>query len=116
MSIFCCGNLKRRRIGTISIYDINDGKAEMGRTIIQGELNERVEAELLLHQFGFYELGIEQFYGYIYADNKRALRFAKLYGSMVHSPPFGKDGKLMYKTSLTKKDFKKKEAELLQIL
>ena len=71
------------RIGTIGVYDINGEQAEAGRNIILGDSFQAIEASLLLSQFEFYVLKLKCVKAFIFAENKRAIRFNKLFGGII---------------------------------
>ena len=83
---FVVWDKKGNRIGTIGVYDIVEDHAEAGRVINLGEFFQAIEASLLLSHFEFNVLNLKQIYAYIYADNKRAIRYNKLLGGVISEP------------------------------
>ena len=84
---FVVWDKKGKRIGTISIYNVEGSGAESGRLAIKGSNPfQGVEAQLLIFRFAFGMLGLGFISGYIYSNNERAIRFNKQFGG-VQSPP-----------------------------
>jgi len=65
-------------IGTISLYNLQNGNAEFGRYICENAL-QAIEAEYLLLKYGFEEMGLENIYCKTVCENqkvwKQHLRF-----------------------------------------
>lgn len=101
---FVIWDMNGNRIGTISIYDIEDDHAEAGRLIVRGNAFQSMEAQMLSFEFGFVYLKLNQIYSYIYADNVRALRFNQQFGGIIESPKLHA-GKQECKTTNNKEDF-----------
>ena len=68
------------RIGVLSVYDIDDKNAEIGRVVMQGKSCESLEAWLLLLEFSFDTLNLCEVSAYVNPDNARAIRFCKFFG------------------------------------
>ena len=62
------------RIGLIGVYDIHDGKAELGRELNIGAPTETMEAEVLLIDFCRDVLHIKEFNAVVYKNNKKVIR------------------------------------------
>lgn len=91
-------------IGTISIYDIKECIGESGRLVLKGNVLENIETQLLLYNFVFDVLNLDSVSGYIYKENKRALRFAKQFGGLITNDVL-KDEVLFSVVSTTKENF-----------
>ncbi len=104
-----------KRIGTISIYDIDGDQAEAGRLTMRGNAFQSIEAQLLSFHFAFNELGLKIITSYIYADNARAIRFNKQFGGVFHDPE-EKDGRMECKTTNSKEDFDVCEKKLSALI
>lgn len=78
---FCVWDKEGNRVGTISIYDIAGDVAESGRIAMRGNAFQSMEAQFLLFQFAFDELKLRNIVGYIFVENKRALRFIQQFGA-----------------------------------
>ena len=77
---FIALNNDGERIGVLSVYDIDDKKAEIGRVVMQGKSCESLEAWLLLLEFSFDTLNLCEVSAYVKPDNARAIRFYKFFG------------------------------------
>ena len=60
-----------RRLGTVSVYDIEGDSAEIGRLASLGNSVENVEAYLLAYRFAFETLGLAQLIGRVRPENKK---------------------------------------------
>ncbi len=86
-----------QRLGTISIYHIQGLQAESGRLALRGDVFQNVEAEILLLDFAFDELKLQEVYGEIYTQNTRALRFSKQFGGIVQDAIGQLNGQPVYR-------------------
>lgn len=106
-----------KRIGTISIYDVHDDHAESGRLAIKGDnALLAIEAQLLSFRFAFSVLGLECIDGFILADNKRAIRFNKLFEGCQYPPELDENGKTIIRLKNWREDFEKADKKLSSIL
>lgn len=67
-------------IGTMGICDIEPKRGYIGRILMYGNAFESYEAYILLNDFGFFELGLDEMYGETDIENKSAMRFTEMYG------------------------------------
>lgn len=79
-------------LGTISIYDINNKRGHSGRIAIKGNFMQCIEAQLLLCNFAFNELHLEEITGDCYNDNIRAIKFSEGYGMVFGAPRLNEAG------------------------
>lgn len=112
---FVAWDKQGRRIGTISIYNIAGDAAEMGRIAMKGNALQTLEAKLLATRFAFYTLGLERSYGYVFADNTRAIKLARLFGNKL-SEPMEQGGRTIYKTENARDDFSAAEKDIKKFL
>ncbi|MCR4716184.1 MAG: GNAT family N-acetyltransferase, partial [Lachnospiraceae bacterium] len=106
-----------KRIGTISIYDVNGGHAESGRLAIKGDnAFQGIEAQILSFRFAFGSLRLEYVDGYIFADNERAIRFNKQFGGRQLPPKEDDEGRKIIKFENWREDFEKVDKKLSSIL
>ncbi len=105
---FVVRNKADERIGTIAVYNIVGDVGEGGRIIIPSQnVAEICEAQLLLSEFAFYTLGLRLMTGFVYADNKRAVRYNKLFSGRLFSPTIDLDGRSIIRLETTAEDFEK---------
>ena len=105
------------RIGTISIYDVNGGRAESGRLAIKGSNPfQGIEAQILSFRFAFGVLELECIDGYIYADNARAIRFNKQFGGRHYPSEIDKNGRAIIRIENWREDFEKADKRISSIL
>lgn len=67
-------------IGTISVYNIEENRAEMGRFCSFGNPIQNSEAALILDDFIFYKLGVDYLNIWVYKENETVLSFNKGFG------------------------------------
>ncbi|MBN3099201.1 GNAT family N-acetyltransferase [Pectobacterium brasiliense] len=74
-----------RAIGTISLYNINysERTGEFGRWICNGNAIHSLESALLIHSFGFENIGLDEIYTNTISENKSVLNFHKRFGSSL---------------------------------
>lgn len=94
-----------RPIGTLGVYNVMEEISESGRLALKGDALQNMEASMLLFKFSFEVLGIHKITGYVYADNKRAIRFNKKFGCSISRPEPDKDGKMICNTIVEKEQF-----------
>ena len=103
---FVVRNKQGDRIGTISVYNIADGEGESGRIIIRSANPfDASEAQLLLARFGFHTLGLKQMKGFVFAENKRAIRFNKQFAARLIGPEEDEHGRMVVRTETTRDEF-----------
>lgn len=69
-------------IGTIGLYNFEPtGTSEFGRWICNGSQVHVLESALLLHDFGFYKLGLNCIYSCTMTDNVKVVNFHKRFGA-----------------------------------
>lgn len=103
---FVVWNKAGDRIGTIAIYNIENGEGEGGRIIIKSkDAFDVFEAQMLLDKFAFDILGLNLMKGFIFSDNKRAIRFSKQVSGKFFAPEIDENGRRIIRVETTKEDF-----------
>lgn len=103
---FIVCNKEGERIGTIAVYNIAGDIGEGGRTIMRSDNPFEVsEAQLLLDRFAFHVLGLKLRMGFIYEENKRAIRFNKQFSGRLSNPEEDGDGRAVIRIETTKEEF-----------
>ena len=103
---FVVYNKGGERIGTIGVYNIIGDEGEGGRIIIKGDDPfSTFEASLLLLRFEFNVLNLAAVRGFIYAENKRAIRFNKIVSGKLFPPEKNENDELIIRAETTKDDF-----------
>lgn len=72
-----------QKIGTIGIYDIFSDPPNAGRLALKGNPLQNIEATYLAYKYGLDDLGLDKLWGFIYAENTRAIRFNELIGGII---------------------------------
>ncbi len=70
-----------RPVGTISLYNISGRQGEFGRWICPGNSLYALESVLLIHDFGFDNLGLSTIYSSTNSANRAAINFNKSFGA-----------------------------------
>lgn len=70
---FIIENRTKKEIGTLSVYNIEENHAEMGRFCSFGNPVQNTEAVLMLNDFIFQKLGLDYLDIWVYKDNKSVL-------------------------------------------
>lgn len=102
---FVVWNKKQERIGTISIFDVFENPPKAGRLALKGNAFENIEAQYLSFDFAFNTLNLDELWGFIYAENQRAIRFAEIFGATLYDPTESTDGRLIREVYFYKTDF-----------
>ena len=68
---------KNKKIGTISLDNINSKDAEWGRWISIGNAMENIESVILLLSYGFQTLRLKKIYSLTNINNKKVINFHK---------------------------------------
>lgn len=114
---FVVWNKSGERIGTISIYNVENQYAEGGRLAIRSKNPfHAIEAQLLAFRFAFHVLGVECVKGLIFANNTRALRFSKQFGAVLYAPETDEKGRVIVRIENWKSDFLAAEKKINSIL
>lgn len=71
---------ENKKAGVISVYNIEDKKAESGRFISFGSSLENMEAVLMHYDFAYYELGINLIHFTVSKNNKKVANMWKRLG------------------------------------
>lgn len=105
------------RIGTQGVYNIESDTAEGGRLAMRSSDPFQIfESGLLLSDFIFYELKIKKTKGFIYAGNKRAVRYNRMLGVQIHPPEKDKNGNLVCRINNCRDTYDKAREKLVRIL
>ena len=94
-----------RPIGTLGVYNIEKEILESGRLALKGDALQNIEASVLLFKFSFEVLGVNKIIGFVYADNKRAIRFNEKLGCIISKPEQDKAGRMICNTRIEKESF-----------
>ena len=80
-------------IGTASIYNINDEmkRGEIGRIVLNGNKIQNMEAIIIIHEFGFYDLGMETLDSEILVDNIASIGTTLRVGGVERMRVFNKE-------------------------
>lgn len=102
---FVVWDKKGKRVGTVSIFDLDKEVKKAGRLALKGNALQNIEAQYLIFKFAFCQLGIDKLWGFVYVENERAIRFTKLFGTRVYDEKQGEDDKLIREVEHYHDDF-----------
>lgn len=102
----------KMRIGTISVYNIIENHAEVGRFCSFGNSIQNSEAALMLDNFIFQKLGVDYLDIWVYKDNKPVLALNKGLGCVWEGESEDKGGFPYLYGTLTKEGFEKKSQKI----
>ena len=106
-----------KRIGTLGLYNIEEGTAEAGRLVMNGNSLQSLEAQILVFDFAFEVLKLKEVVSFIYFDNERALRFSSQFGGIAEEPKVYKENdRPMIKKHNTPETYYKARIKLLRYL
>lgn len=105
-----------KAIGTISLYNINGTRGHSGRIAIRGNFIQCIEAQLLMCNFAFNELHLEEITGDCYNDNIRAIKFSEGYGMVFGEPELNEEGILIRFGVASKSNYEKCYKKLSSII
>ena len=94
-------------LGTISIYNIKGARGHSGRIAIRGNFLQCIEAQLLMCNYAFNELHLEEITGDCYNDNMRAIKFSEGYGMEFDEPKMNDSGILVRFGVASKSNYEK---------
>lgn len=106
----------QNRIGTMGLYDIQEGVGETGRLVMKGNSLQSIEAQMLCVDFAFDILKLEGLKSYILAENKRALKFAELFGPRISEPRMNEKGELVCDAINTRHLYMMQRPKLIRML
>lgn len=106
---------KGNRIGTIGVFDIKADPPKAGRLALKGNALQNIEANYLAYKFGLDILKLDQLWGFIYSENKRAIRFAKLFGGQI-GLEYLQDGRLIRNVVFSQPYFGEAEKSVRRML
>lgn len=95
-------------IGTIGVYETDSEIPKGGRLILAGDAFENSEAQYLLFKFAFEILNLKSISGFIYSENKRAIRFNKQFGVLIEKPILDEENRMISLTKITAECFKER--------
>lgn len=113
---FVVWDKEKNRIGTIGIFDLDEEPGKAGRLALRGNALQNIEAQYLIFKFAFIEMGVERLWGVIYADNRRAIRFAQQFGVIVEEPSINGMGKEVREVMFTKPRFLEKQPQIEKMI
>lgn len=106
-----------KRIGTISIYNVDGERAEGGRLAIKGSNPfQALEAQMLSFRFAFNVLHLKCIESYIFADNDRALRFNHQFAGRQRFQEMDKNGRNTIKVENWAEDFEQVDKKISSVL
>lgn len=103
-------------LGTVGVFDIESDTPKSGRLALRGNALENIEAQYLAFRFAFSELSVSSLWGFIYAENHRAIRFAQVFGVTIYDPETDLQGRNIREVVFFKNDFFEKETEIRKML
>lgn len=109
---FIIEDKKHCNIGTVSVYNIVDGHAEVGRFCSLGDAVKNSEAALLINDFNFYTLKLEYLDIWVYKDNKPVISLNKGFGCEWDGEETGKDGISYLYGIMTKQNYELKAKKI----
>ncbi len=104
-----------KKIGVISIYNIDNNTCESGRIVMIGKPIQTIEAQLLIFDFAFRDLKIKSVYHFNELDNDKSSRLAETFGSVMVKV-MKDDGREVLKGTISKESYLEKRAKLTQLL
>lgn len=107
---------KGNRLGTYGIYDINNSRAETGRLAMRGNALQNLEMQLLVYQFAYNVLNLQELYGFTYDINVRNQRFIQQFGAYLSEPYVNEKGVMVKDVLVKKEDFERCESNLKRFL
>lgn len=113
---FVVWNKNNERIGTISVFDLNNNPPKSGRLALKGNALQNIEAQYLTFDFAFNTLNTEKLWSFIYADNHRAIRFAETFGVTIGLPSIDESGREIREVMFYKNDFLAKVPQIRKML
>lgn len=102
----------KNRIGTVSVYNIVENHAEVGRFCSLGNSIQNSEAALILDDFIFQKLSIDYLDIWAYKDNRPVLALNKGFGCVWEGEGEDKEGIPYLCGTLTKERFEKKSQKI----
>lgn len=113
---FVIWNNDGERIGTLSIYDIDNDHGENGRMANIGSAIEILEAEYLVHMFTFDVLNLQYFTSEVAIDNSSALKMVDYFGGTLDDGFFELNGMRTIHARTYRKDFMDSKKKIERIL
>lgn len=93
---FTITDLNGTIIGNTALYDIENGSAQIGRTLINGNALQNFETYLLVIRFGFEYLKLNDIWGICDTNNTSAMRFSGTFGFIRCEPKYDPDQDIYY--------------------
>lgn len=109
---FIIEDKRKKQIGTMSVYNIQENHAEVGRSCSWGNSIQNSEAALILDDFIFQKLGIDYLDIWVYKDNKPTLALNKGLGCIWDGEREDEKGIPYLYGTLTKERFKIKSKKI----
>ena len=114
---FVIERLDGTRIGTFSLYNIEENEGETGRLIMQGNPIESLETFVLFHDFCFQEAGMQVVHSEIEDGNNAAIGLALRVGSREYGRRHDeKSGIQMFQMKASKADYMEKREKLAKLV
>ena len=114
---FIVSDYKNNNVGTIGLYDIKDQKGYLGRVLMFGSPIITFEASILICDYGFNQLGLNEIFGYVDQNNTASLGYSKAlgikFGELKYDPELNGN---YYLGSVFKHEFSKYKKELEQMI
>lgn len=109
---FIFTNNKGESLGTISVYNIDNEHAEVGRFCSFGDSVQNMEAALLCDDFIFYTLGLSYLEIWVYKENKPIISLNQGFGCKWYGENVGDSWELFLFGKMTKEDYEKKTLKI----
>lgn len=77
-----------KKVGTVGIYEIKGKVGHLGRLLMIGNPYQTFEAVLLAMRFAYDELGLEELFGDVDADNRASLNLSEAVGIHFAEPVY----------------------------
>lgn len=113
---FVVWDKNKKRIGTMGVYNIENGIGETGRLAMKGNSLQAIEAQLLCIDFAFDILKLKGLKSSIMAENTRALKLAELFGPGVSEPRKDENGVFVCDSSNTKDTYMMRRSKIEKML
>ena len=114
---FIISDLHEHKVGTIGLYDIKDQKGHLGRVLMFGSPILTFEASILICDYGFNQLGLNEIFGDVDQNNTASLSYSKAlgikFGELKYDPELNRN---YYLGSVFKHEFPKYKKELEQMI
>lgn len=105
-----------KRIGTVGLKDVAGDCGETSRFISQGSPVQNTEANLLIMDFAFDDVGIERMEGSVAAENRKMLSLQKKFGFVFDDNIIEMDGIMVHRARIERAFYKEKRPKIDQLV